>query len=75
MTWLGSLNIILFADDTNNFFTGEIFNKMQQVLGLALVKLSCWFKVNKLSSSVNLDKTKFLLVGKKTEYQFKLSIF
>ena len=66
------MNIILFADDTNICFTGESLNKMQHMLGLELGKLSCWFKVNKLS--VNQDKTKIMLFWKKTEYQFKLSV-
>ena len=47
-------------------------NKMSHLLGLELVKLSCWFNVNTLS--VNLDKSKCMLFRKKTEYQFKLSI-
>ena len=39
------VTFILFADYTNNFFTDDILNKMQDVLGAELT--TRWFKVNK----------------------------
>ena len=57
------LFFVLFADDTNLFFSHKdvlhLFNTVNRELG----KLSDWFKVNKLS--LNVKKTNYILFGRK----------
>ena len=53
------LKFILFADDTNIFYTDKNISIVHKVLNVELEKLNLWFKVNKLS--LNIDKTNFMV--------------
>ena len=53
------LNFILFADDTNLFYSSKSITELQQVLNNELAALSEWFKANRLS--LNIDKTSYIL--------------
>ena len=57
------LHFILFADDTNLFYSNENLVDLVNTLNLELIKLSEWFQCNKLS--INVSKTKFMLFGTK----------
>jgi len=57
------LNMILFADDTNFFFSGSNINDVCSILNDELTKLSRWFKLNKLS--LNIKKTNFMILKAK----------
>jgi len=50
------LKFILFADDTNVFYTGKNIKDVSKVLNEELKHLSEWFKVNKLSLNVKKNK-------------------
>lgn len=52
-------NFILFADDSNVFFTDKSIEKLQRKVNKELEVISTWFKANKLS--LNLAKTCFIL--------------
>ena len=52
------LSFILFADDTNIFYSHENLQSLIQVLNQEIPKVSTWFKCNKLS--LNIDKTNFV---------------
>lgn len=52
------LTYVLFADDTNIFCSHKCLNTLIYTLNNELVKISTWFKCNKLS--LNLDKTCFI---------------
>ena len=52
------LTYILFADDTNIFYSHTDLNTLVTTLNLELTKLSSWFKCNKLSLNVN--KTNYI---------------
>ena len=52
------LNFILFADDTNIFYSHKSIDTLIETLNHELIKVSSWFKCNKLS--LNVDKTCFL---------------
>jgi hypothetical protein len=58
------LKFILFADDTNIFFSHKDINILIKTLNQELLKLSMWFRANKLS--LNVLKTNFMFFGKKT---------
>src|SRR5207244_11455424 len=58
------LHFILFADDTNLLHSDYSLDNLLSVINSELDKLSCWFKVNKLS--LNLEKTNFILFGNKS---------
>ena len=62
------LNLILFADDTNVFLSHKDLNYLSDMLNLATVKLSIWFKANKLS--LNLKNTKFMVFYQDKSVQF-----
>ena len=53
------LDLILFADDTNVFFSHKNVDVIQKTLNDELPKLSDWCNTNKLS--VNLKKSKFMI--------------
>ena len=53
------LKFVLFADDTNIFFSGKDLCTISTILNTELEKISTWLKANILS--LNLDKTKFML--------------
>ena len=52
------LSFILFADDTNLFYSHKNERILNETLNLELKKLSIWFRANKLSLNVN--KTKYM---------------
>ena len=58
-----SLKFILFADDTNIFYTNKSYNKLFSVVNEELCKLSEWFRLNKLT--LNVSKTNYMLFGRK----------
>ena len=57
------LQFILFADDTNLFYSNSNVNKLVEVLNAELSKLAKWFQANKLS--LNVQKTNFIAFGQK----------
>lgn len=56
------LNFILFADDTQAFYTHSNINTIFNTVNQELEELSDWFKANKLS--VNIDKSSYILFTK-----------
>ena len=56
-TWLHK--VILFANDTNLFFSNNYPNELIKTLNSEIPKFSHWFTVNKLT--LNIDKTKLIL--------------
>ena len=68
-----SLDSIMFADDTNFFYSHKNVKDLFYTVNSELEKISQWFKANKLS--INIKKTKFTLFHKnsfKDEIQLKL---
>ena len=63
------LKLILFADDTNIFFSIYNLQNAQTIINTKLTKLSDWFKVNKLS--LNIEKTNLIVF---TTPQKKMSV-
>lgn len=59
------LNFIMFADDTNIFFSHKDFHTAIHTINTELKKVSTWFKVNKLS--LNISKTNFILFRNKNK--------
>ena len=57
------LNFLLFADDTNIFYSNKDIKNIFEITNTELKKLSEWFKANKLS--LNVKKTKFTLFHRK----------
>ena len=53
------LNFVLFADDTNIFYSSDSLHDLQTTVNAELSKLFAWFSVNKLS--LNLTKTNYIL--------------
>ena len=53
------LKPILFADDTNLFYSGKDIDELCSVVSIELDKLCIWFQVNKLS--LNISKTNFMV--------------
>ena len=53
------INLILFADDTNVFFSHNNLNSLIDTLSIETAKLTDWFVANKLS--LNLKKTNFMI--------------
>ena len=67
--------LILFADDTNIFFSHKDPEQLINTLNIELEKLSVWFKSNKLS--LNLTKTKFIVFNprqRKCPHSFQLRV-
>ena len=58
------LNLIMFADDTNLFYSYKNIENLFFTMNNELVKINEWFKANKLS--LNIKKTKFTLFHKKS---------
>ena len=56
------LKFILFADDTNIFYSDSNIGNIASTLNLELEKLNSWFATNKLS--LNISKTNFMLFTK-----------
>ena len=57
------LKFIIFADDTNLFHSAKNITQLVLEVNQELTNLNSWFQANKLS--LNSDKTKFILFGKK----------
>ena len=55
------LNLILFADDTNIFYSGKDVYNICHIMTEELRKINVWFKVHKLS--LNVSKTNDMLFG------------
>ena len=56
------LDPIMFADDTNLFYSGKDIHSLFNTVNNELSNISHWFNSNKLS--LNADKTKFTLFHK-----------
>ena len=56
---------LIFADDTNLFFSYKNIKEVFDTANLKLNKVFRWFNANKLS--INKDKTKFILFYKARE--------
>ena len=52
------LKLILFADDTNIFYSGKDVNNICHIMTKELRKINVWFMVNKLS--LNVSKTNYI---------------
>ena len=61
------IKMILFADDTNLFYSGNDLLNVCNTMSSELGKLNKWFQVNKLS--LNIQKTNFMIFGNKKESQ------
>jgi hypothetical protein len=57
------LTFIVFADDTNLFYSNSNLLQLQIIVNTELSKLSVWFRANKLS--LNVAKTNFMFFGYK----------
>ena len=57
-----ALDPIMFADDTTLFHSNKNINSMFETVNKALVNITSWFHVNKLS--LNANKTKYVLFHK-----------
>ena len=70
------LNFILFADDSNLFYSHKDIKTLFKIVNEELIKVDEWFKSNKLS--LNIKKTKYTLFFKPTkadDIPFKLPNF
>uniref|UniRef100_A0A672HNL4 Reverse transcriptase domain-containing protein n=1 Tax=Salarias fasciatus TaxID=181472 RepID=A0A672HNL4_SALFA len=56
------VKLVVFADDTNIFCSGENLQQLLDVVSAEMCKLKLWFDTNKFS--LNLRKTKFIVFGK-----------
>ena len=67
------LKFILFADDTNIFFSDQNLCNLVSTLNMELNKLNTWFAVNKLS--LNVSKTNYMLFSRsKINFEIKILI-
>ena len=57
------LSTIMFADDTNLFFTGKSVHQIENIMNSELAVINEWFKANLLS--LNLDKTSYIIFSNK----------
>ena len=57
------LKFLLFADDTNIFYSHSNLKKLIEITNIELSKLNIWFRANRLS--LNISKTNFIIFGKK----------
>ena len=53
------LSLILFADDSNLFYSHKNVDNLINTVNRELIHVSNWIKANKLS--INIDKTSFML--------------
>ena len=58
------LDSIIFADDTNLFYSHQNINDLFSTVNSELECINQWFKANKLS--LNIEKTKYTLFHKKS---------
>ena len=69
------LSFILFADDTNIFYSNNCLKTINKVIQAEINKVTEWLNVNKLS--LNITKTKFILfrsINKKPKHNVKITI-
>ena len=70
------LHFILFADDTNLFYSSSNYKDLMLTVNLELSKLSEWFRANRLS--LNVAKTNYVLFGTRrkclSDTHFSISI-
>ena len=67
------LKFVLFADDTNIFYSHFSEKQLKATVNLELEKVNSWFKLNKLS--LNVSKTKFIIFGNKNvSHDFEIKI-
>jgi hypothetical protein len=59
------LNFILFAADTNIFFSHNNLKTLIDIINMEMLNLSTWFRANRLS--LNVSKTNFIIFGRKGE--------
>ena len=64
-----ALDFILFADDTNIFFSQNDPNQLMEIVNNQLKKLQSWFQAN-----INIKKSNFILLKIKQNKQ-KLDLF
>ena len=60
-----ALDFILFADDTNIFFSHNDPNRLMEIVNNELKKLSSWFQANRLSINIK-NQILFYLKQNKT---------
>ncbi len=65
------LYFILFADDTNIFYSCKSHNDLMKIVNEELLKLSEWFRANKLS--LNVKKTNYIIFGNRSKACFDLN--
>lgn len=58
------LNLVLFADDTNLFASGDDITTLCSNINVELHKFNVWFRINKLS--LNLSKTNYMIFTNKS---------
>ena len=69
------LSFVLFADDTNIFYSNSCLEAINEVVQTEINKVTEWLNVNKLS--LNITKTKFILfrsINKKPKHDVKITI-
>ena len=62
------LKLVLFADDTNIFYSSDSLHDLQTTVNAELSKLFAWFSVKKLS--LNLTKTNYIFIPRVTVVKF-----
>ena len=67
------LTYILFADDTNIFYSHRNPRTLVNTINIELGKISNWFKCNKLS--LNIDKTNFMHFSNVHSPNFQFSLY
>ena len=60
------IKCILFADDTNLFFSGKCIKYICKVMSMELIILKSWLASNKLS--LNISKTNYIVFVDKDEF-------
>ena len=58
------MKFILFADDTNIFYSNSNLERAQNVINMELEKFTIWFKVNKLP--LNVKNTNYIIFTTKS---------
>ena len=67
------IDIILFADDTNIFFSDKCLTTLESRVNIEIQKISWWLKINKLS--LNIKKTNYIIFKSKQKLiSYKLNI-
>ena len=66
-----ALDFILFADDTNIFFSHKDPIFLMELVNTELQNLSCWFQANKLS--INVKKSNYIIFKTSQIFIYKSS--